>query len=161
MSCLPEVPQGTTRQRYLSWREALASALLLVSTAAQPQEVQTISLAFELEALDLDSGIIYMEPIASDVSGSDIRIAFNALRTPGAVVMPVMEGVVELAFVSDVAFDGVTSESVSGLTFSSEPVDVPFGAADTVVVRTDSGAVFKLGNAAESGTGVTFNYAAL
>ena len=67
----------------------------------------------------------------------------------------------ELAFVSGVAFDGVVAETVADLTFSAKPVDAPFSAADTVVVRTASGAIFKLGNASETDTGVTFTYAAL
>ena len=68
---------------------------------------------------------------------------------------------VELAYLPSVAFDGVTAESVAYLTFTPNPLDEPFSPGDTVVVLTTAGAVFKLGNASESDTGVTFDYARL
>jgi hypothetical protein len=68
---------------------------------------------------------------------------------------------VELSYLWGVAFDAVTVETVGGLTFSHETIDEPFAAGDTIVVRTDSGAVFKLGNATESDAGVTFDYSEL
>jgi hypothetical protein len=40
-------------------------------------------------------------------------------------------------------------------------VDLPFSANDCVVVRSDQGALYKIGNAVESDTSVTFNYATL
>ena len=89
------------------------------------------------------------------------RILTCAHVTEDAVSVEVKRAGMSEPFVADVAFDGVTAESVADLTFSTEPVDAPFSATDTVVVRTATGAVFKLGNASESDTGVTFNYAAL
>ena len=134
---------------------------LMAVPAAQGEGVLTATLAFETEGLDLDTGTVTVSDILSEVGGTDIRIAYNALRVHAAVVVTGATEGVELAFVAGVPFDGVTTESVSGLTFSAEPVDAPFSAADTVVVRTATGAMFKLGNASESDTGVTFNYAAL
>ena len=115
----------------------------------------------ESQALDLDTGTIVETLDLLEPSDADIQLAYNALRTPHAVVFPAGASGVELAFVQGVSFDGVTAESVAGLTFSAEPVDLPFTANDTVVVRTDSGAVYKLGNASESADGVTFNYTAV
>jgi len=133
----------------------------LASPLAYAEGIQTATVAFETEGLDLDTGAVTASDILEPPDGTDIRIAYNALRSPRAVVMPGAAEGVELAFVSDVAFDGVTAASLEGLDFSSEPVDAPFSAGDTVVVRTATGAVFKLGNASESGTRVTFNYASL
>ena len=154
-----------------TWRREVASAvwlicvlfiLALVSTsAAQGEGVLTATLAFETEGLDLEVGTVTTVGIPGEANGTDIQIAYNALLSPSAVVVSSATEGVELAFVAGVAFDGVTAESVANLTFSAEPVDAPFSAADTVVVRTANGAVFKLGNASESDTGVTFNYAAL
>ena len=141
---------------------AVSLTALLAATAAQSGEVLTTTLAFENEGLDLDAGMVIAADMPDEADGTaDIRIAYNALRSPGAVVVPGATQGIELAFVAGVGFDGVTTESVATLTFSAEPVDAPFSANDTVVVRTDTGAVFKLGNASESDTGVTFNYAAL
>lgn len=141
----------------------LSIITLLTASAAQGEGVLTVTLSFETEGLDLDAGVVTTVdiPIPVEEDGTDIRIAYNALRLPAAVVVTGATEGVELAFVAGVPFDGVTAESVAGLTFSAEPVDAPFSAADTVVVRTATGAVFKLGNASESDTGVTFNYIAL
>jgi len=90
-------------------------------------------------------------------TGADVQLAYNADRTPHVVVFPVGEGV-ELAFVVSVGFDGISSSDVSDLAFSTEPMDLPFSANDCVVIRTDQGMFFKLGNATESGLSITFNY---
>ena len=145
-----------------SWLIRMLSIIaLLAASAAQGEGVLTATLNFETEGLNLDDGTVTTVDIPGEADGTDIRIAYNAFRSPAAVVVSGATEGVELAFVADVAFDGITAESVADLTFSAEPVDAPFSAADTVVVRTANGAVFKLGNASESDTGITFNYAAL
>ena len=130
-------------------------------SAAIGSAILMATLAFETEGLDLDTGTVEASDIPGTTNGTDIRVAYNALRSPGAVVVPGNTQGIELAFVSGVAFDGVTAASVTDLTFSTEPVDAPFSANDTVVVRTDTGVLFKLGNASESDNSVTFNYAGL
>ncbi len=71
--------------------------------------------------------------------------------------MPAAEGVT-MAFLDAVSFAGVSAADVAGLSFFAEPLDVPLDPNDTVVLRTDTGAVFKIGNAVESGVSVTFDY---
>ena len=123
-------------------------------------DVSLQTLDFEIEGLDLDSGtVVDVTDMVASVS-ADIKIAYNADRTLHAVVFPATEGV-ELAFVEGTAFDGVNAAEVAGFAFSAEPVDLPFSPNDCVVLRTDQGAVYKIGNATESGTSVTFNYAPL
>ena len=140
---------------------ALSVVALLTAPVTQGESVLTATLAFESEGLDLDTGAVTTVDLPTEAQGTDIRIAYNALRSPSAVVVSGMTEGIQLAFVAGVAFDGVTAESAANLTFSPEPVDAPFSASDTVVVRTDTGVLFKLGNASESSTGVTFNYAPL
>ena len=116
----------------------------------------------EVQALNLDAGTV-LDPSPEDViapAGADIQLAYNADRAPHAVVFPVGESV-EMSFVAGVGFDGISSSDTPNLVFSSEPTDLPFSDNDCVVIRTDQGAVFKLGNAVETGLSVTFNYAAL
>jgi hypothetical protein len=123
---------------------------------------ESATLTIETQALDLDTGAVVDTDFgaSADPTGEDVKFAYNADRMPHAVVFPAAEGVT-LAFVNNVAFDGVSSEDISNLSFSAEPVDLPMESYDTVVVRTSAGAVFKLGNAIESGLSVTFNYAQL
>ena len=133
-------------------------ALAVLLSASAMGEVLQQSLAFEVQELDLDSGIVNEAIDMSASTTADIKIAYNADRDLHSVVVPVTEHV-EMAFVEGVAFDGITLDEVANLAFSSEAVDLPFSANDCVVVRSDQGALYKIGNAVESDTSVTFNYA--
>ncbi len=130
---------------------------LTLFAPAMAAEIATLE--FESQAFDFNAGtIINLSP--EDViapAGADVQLAYNADRTPHAVVFPIGEGV-EMSFVASVGFDGISSSDIPNLVFSSEPTDLPFSANDCVVIRTDTGAVYKLGNAVESITAVTFNY---
>jgi len=137
-------------------------AMLIAASSictVQANEIASITLGFEGQALDLETGAVVESLGPVGASDADIRLAYNALRPTKAVVIP--EAGVEMVLFEGMAFDGVTSDSLADLLFAPEPVDVAFGADVTVVVRTAGGAVYKLGNAVESTSGVTFNYARL
>lgn len=141
---------------------AVAALPLLACLAiplAQASELYTATLAFEVDGLDLDSGAVVSEPgTATESSASDIRIAYNAQRTVAAVVMAAGAEGVELAFLADTGMNEVSLDTVPGLYFSPDGKDVPFTVFDTVVVKTDSGAYYALGNATEAVDGVSFDY---
>ena len=143
------------------WRFHLPIILLgyALTVSAPAMAAEIITMEVESQVLNLDAGTL-ADALTEDLTtpaGADVQLAYNADRTPHAVVFPVGEGV-ELAFVAGVGFDGISSSDVSNLAFSTEPIDLPFSANDCVVIRTDQGAVFKLGNATESGMSITFNY---
>lgn len=119
----------------------------------------SVTLEFETQVLDLETGTVTDQtPGLPDVAeGADVRIVYHADRTPHAVVMIAGEGVT-LAVMSNTSYDSVTAADVAGLSFSAEVIDQPLETTDTVVVKTDAGAIFKLGNAVENEAGVTFNY---
>ena len=118
---------------------------------------ETVTMDMASQAIDLDSGAVTEATSTVPASGADVKLAYNADRAPHAVVFPVGQQV-EIAFVAGVGYDGLTPPDIATLTFSAEPVDLPFSANDCIVVRTDQGTFFKLGNAAESGLSITFNY---
>ena len=137
--------------------------LLVVVCAALPwlQAVAATpaTLEFESQALDLDTGTV-SDTTGVDLTeptGADVMFGYHADRMPHCVVVPAAEGVT-LAFLDAVSFAGVSAADVAGLSFFAEPLDVPLDPNDTVVLRTDTGAVFKIGNATESGFSVTFDY---
>jgi hypothetical protein len=140
---------------------ALPMLALLTGPTAQAQGTSVVTLAFEHDGLDLDTGTVTPLAIHGENAGADIRVAFNALRSPSAVVMAAVPDGVDIAFLPGVPFDGVGAETAAGVAFATDPVDVPFSASDTVLVRTEEGTLFKLGNASESAAGVTLNYSAL
>ncbi|NNE34074.1 MAG: hypothetical protein HKN13_02485 [Rhodothermales bacterium] len=146
-------------RRYLS--PLVAAFLATVSFSAFADGTATINV--ESEAFDLDGGAIHADDIVGspdDTTVADIRFAYHADRTPHAVAFPAGDGI-EMALIEGAAFDTVTSSDIAGLVFSSEPTDTPFVGNRTMVIRTDTGAVYKIGNATEGELVVTFDYAAL
>ncbi len=146
-----------TDQRRFHTPIILLGYALMVCAPAMAAEI--ITMEVESQVLDLDAGTV-ADALTEDLTaptGADVQLAYNADRTPHAAVFPVGNGV-ELAFVAGVGFDGVSSSDVPNLAFFTEPIDLPFSANDCVVIRTDQGTVFKLGNATENGTSITFNF---
>lgn len=132
------------------------------AVSASAMAAELITMQVESQVLDLDTGTI-VDALPEDLTaptGADVRLAYNADQSTHAVVYPVGSGV-ELAFVASVGFDGISSSDVPNLAFSTEPIDLPFSANDCVVIRTDQGTEFKLGNATESGMSITFNFESL
>ncbi len=137
--------------------------LLVVACAAvswhQAMAATPATMEFELQALDLDTGTV-LDTTGIDVTeptGADVKFSYHADRVPHCVVVPAAEGVT-MAFLDAVSFAGISAADVAGLSFFAEQLDVPFDTNDTIVLRTDTGAVFKIGNATESGFSVTFDY---
>ena len=91
------------------------------------------------------------------LSGADVVFANHADRARHAVVVQAEEGV-EIAFIDHVNFDDLSGTDVDKLIITLEPLDLPLDAGDTVVVRTDTGAVYNIGNAVESATSVAISY---
>ena len=128
-----------------------ALSLLATSTTAD-----SITMTFE-QTLDLDTGIVSdVSIVPGEQTGADVVISYNADRAEHAVVFPVGE-VVEMAFVAGVLCVDVLSADGTGMIFTSEPIDQVLSTSNCVVVRTDQGALFKLGGVSESGMIVTFD----
>lgn len=147
---------------FLYWLTVVFGGTWMI-TGTPVMAVELVIMEAESQVLDLDTGnVIETSPVEDPTApaGGDFKLAYNADRSPHAVVFPTGDGV-ELAFVADVGFDGVSAADIPNLAFSSEPTDLPFSASDCVVIRTDQGALFRLGNALENGTSITFNYARL
>jgi len=133
-------------------------ALIGVMLSGQAMAVSE-TLEFETQGLDLDTGTVVEATPGQVVEANqaDFFISYNADVVPHAVLIPTTEHV-EMAFLSGVAFPDVTVDNIIGLTFTADTVDEPLGQYDTVILRTDTGLVFKLGNAVESETSVTVSY---
>ncbi|NRB40422.1 MAG: hypothetical protein HRU20_18465 [Pseudomonadales bacterium] len=138
----------------------LASSVLSITMAVSATDLATLE--FEFQAIDLDTGFVTDRNVNVDIAstGTDVLIAYHADRIPHAVIVPAGEAVTLVVMIGT-SYDNVTTSDVAELSFSAESVDHPWSASDTVLVRTDSGAVFKLGNVVESDTGVNFSYAPL
>ena len=136
---------------------ALIAMCLCAAATADP-----VTLQFN-QALDLDTGALgqpsAIAPFPGADSGADVRIAYNADKAPHAVVVPM--GTTAAAFVADTACTNIIAADVASLTFSAQTIDRSISETDCVVVRSDRGVLFKLGNPIESGTNVTLDYTRL
>ncbi|MFC1896282.1 hypothetical protein ACFL0Q_06430, partial [Thermodesulfobacteriota bacterium] len=74
-----------------------------------------------------------------------VYLMYNADRTTHAVVGNLGKAT-EIAVIEGLAFAQVTVADVESLEFVREPPDVPFVGTSTVVIRTNNGQVYKLGN---------------
>ena len=146
------------------WWAVIAVFILSVWMALGPAvaEAATVTLKFEAEALDLDTGAVVEWGLRKfpRPETADVYIACNSDRLPHAVVFLAGRGS-EVAVAQGVSFDMMTAQVVSTLMYSGSAPDVPFTAADTVVVKTAGGAVYKLGRASEQADSVSFEYVLL
>jgi hypothetical protein len=143
---------------HASTRASFVVSLLAVSVfgSAYAAGAESATLAFESEMLSLATGQIHQNSPRDD-GEADVRIAYNADRSARAVVVPAREGV-EIAVLAGTTYESADATAVAGASFSAEGVDAPFGAGDTVLLRTPEGAVFKLGHPSESATALSFDY---
>ncbi len=147
------------KRRYLNSLLSIVTIAFIGVTLSGLAMAASETLEFETQGLDLDTGIIVEATPGQVVEANqaDFFISYNADVVPHAVLIQATEHV-DMAFLSDVAFPDVTVDSISGLTFTADTVDEPLGQNDTVILRTDTGSIFKLGNAVEGETSVTVSY---
>lgn len=138
---------------------SLVLLTFLVASGCTVAVAATASLQFESQALDLETGVILERGLGdpSWPAEADVYLAFNADRSTRAVLISLGVGA-EISFMEGSAFDTVTAADVPNLDFSLTPPDKALASADTVVIRTPDGAVFKLGNTVESEDSATFDY---
>lgn len=137
----------------------LFAILSVVSIWHRSAAADQVTLEFETQALDLDGGtIIKRLPVdLPETDGADLRLRYHADRVPHCVVVPAGKDV-EIAHLDGVAFEYLDAVVAAGLAYTAEAPDVPFDSTDTLVVRTDTGALSRVGRAVESEAGVTLDY---
>ncbi|MCH7781216.1 MAG: hypothetical protein IH848_10240, partial [Acidobacteria bacterium] len=146
----------------MAWVLLAAAGALVMPQPALANPIVPFTLAFEREGLDLDTGtIVPIEPWTLAVNPADPQpdfvLAYNSERTVCAVVFHNRMNGVEIAFLDGVAFNLVDSADLAGLSFTAAMIDQPFEIGDSVVLRTDMGAHYLLGNPIEDAAGVTFD----
>lgn len=156
-----QVMRSSRNQVFKAFAFLLLTVVMIMLTYF-PTEATAASatLKFESQALDLDTGRVvdWGLNVLPRSETADVYIACNSDRLPHAVVVLAGRGS-EVAVAQGLAFDMITAQVVSSLTFSGSAPDVPFTQADTVVVKAAGGAVYKLGRPSEEADSVSFEYA--
>lgn len=101
---------------------------------------------------DLDTGEIEVCTfgICNSNDAWDIYVEFDSQSDPQAIIRQNQSIGVEIAHVTGVAFADLTEADVDGATFSTELSDEPFAPGNVVLIKTDQGSVYALGNPVET-----------
>ena len=117
------------------------------------------TLEFERQCLDLDASRIESCGPEEEASARwDVQILHNGQRAIHAVLARNDGSDSMLAQLHGVSFSEVTAEAVPDASFTHAFLDVPFFGDAVFLVRTDSGAVYKIGNATEREAEITFEW---
>lgn len=136
-------------------------ASLTVSCTYEPATSYTVQ--FSRQRPDLETGEITVCSfgICPSEEAWDMWVYNSTSTTPRSVVRQNQTTGVELAHVEGVTLAGLTEAHLTGATFTADLVDVPFDAQRVILIRTDAGHVFALGDPSENTTSntLTFNAA--
>ncbi|WP_422377926.1 Ig-like domain-containing protein [Roseibium sp.] len=121
-----------------------------------PEDLSTGRIEYEFQGFDLETGEVKIPdfPGMPEIPGSDFTFAYNG-NTPPEGINAVLfqnqtpDNPVEIAFLDEIALGSLTQADVDGAFFTSQLVDLPFEADDTILLRTADGNVFAIGNTME------------
>lgn len=133
---------------------SLVTVILLMLVCRSLWAANTV-LEFETQTLDLDTGTV-SDTITFDISqDADVLVAYHATRpNHGALVS--RNPAVGFALLTSMTYANATLADTVGLSYNSTLNSLPDSSA-TVIVLTDIGAVYKLGNFVEGTTSVNFD----
>ena len=126
-------------------------------------DVSSYTLDFEAEYVDLDGGTTEHVDFGSfpENDGWDVMVAYNAGGTVHSVLFQNQSDGREIAHLTGASFDAVSAADAASASFTTSLIDASFDTDRVVLIRTDLGAVYKLGNPDEDDQGLTFDAALL
>ncbi|MEP4768312.1 MAG: VCBS domain-containing protein [Roseibium sp.] len=122
------------------------------------QDLSAAKLGFEFEGFDLDTGQV----ITSDIPGLplnsetyDFTFAYNGnfpVSGTNAVVFQnqTSQTPVEIAFIDETSLLDLTQNHVDLAVFSTNLIDQQFESDDTILLKTQSGDIYAIGNSSEN-----------
>jgi len=137
-----------------------ATTLSVVCAHAEPQ---AYTLRFNRARPNLDDGVITECPfgLCPTEEEWDLHVYYNSQTDPHSVIRQNLTTGVEIAHVAGATLASLTEADVTGATFTGEWVADPFDNDRVILVRTDLGSVYALGDPVEdeSAQTLTFNAA--
>ena len=91
----------------------------------------------------------------------DLYVHNSSQTTPQSVIRQNQTNGVEIAHLPGVTLDDMTEEDVAGATWTTELVADPFDAGRVILIKTDLGNVYALGNPVEDTTALTLTFDAV
>lgn len=142
--------------------EAEQTAEVSLVVTCTYEEPVTYTIQFNRERPDLDAGEVTVCPfgICSTQDAWDLYVHNSLSTDPHSVIRQNQTTAVEIAHLPGVTLDGLTEADLEGATFTTELVGDPFDAGRVILIRTDLGNVYALGDPAEDLTSGTLAFAA-
>ena len=137
--------------------EAVLASLTVSCTysSADPYTVR-----FSRERPNLDNGEITECPfgLCPTSEGWDFYVHYNSSTDPHAVIRQNQSISVETAHLPGVTLETLTEEDLDGAVFTTDLVTDPFDAERVILIKTDLGAIYALGNPVENDTAQTLSF---
>ena len=131
------------------------TASVSLSVACSFAALTPWTLRFSRDRLNLDDGTFTDCPFGLCPSGEiewDFYAHYNSQVTPHAVIRQNQQTAVQIAHVAGVTLAELTEEHVAAATFTTDLVPDSFDAGRVVLIQTNQGAVYALGNPVENTT---------
>jgi hypothetical protein len=138
-------------------RETTIVTLAVECTHATPVQ---FTIQFTRQRPDLDTGVITTCAfgICSTTEAWDLYVHNNLNTNPHSIIRQNQTNEVEIAHVTGVDLAGLREAHYKEATFMTQWVEEPFGAGRVILIRTDLGQVFALGNPKEDTTNGTLTF---
>lgn len=118
---------------------------------------------FNRERPLLDTGTIAECPFGLCPSGAewDLYVYYSSASDPHSVIRQNQATGIEIAHLPGVTLEDLTEDDVQGAVFTADLVPDPFDAGRVILVRTESGTVYALGNPVEDTSAQTLTFDAV
>jgi hypothetical protein len=118
------------------------------------------TLRFSRERPDLDNGAITVCPfgLCPTEEAWDLHVYFSSQSDPHSVIRQNQSTGAEIAHVPGVALEDLTEQDFEAATFTTDLVGDPFDSGRVILIRTDLGYVYALGNPVEDTVAQTLTF---
>lgn len=136
------------------------AATIALTIACTHEEPTSYTVRFGRERPDLDTGTIHECPfsICSTDEEWDLYVYYSSQADPNSIIRQNQSTAVEIAHVAGVVLADLTEAAYQAATFGTDLVSDPFDAGRVILIRTDLGNVYALGNPVEDDTAQTLTF---
>ncbi|HSG78988.1 MAG TPA: hypothetical protein VLD62_05350 [Acidimicrobiia bacterium] len=133
------------------------AALAIACAHSQPD---AYSIRFSRGRPDLDTGELTECPfgLCPTEEGWDLYVYYSYATDPNSVIRQNQTTGVEIAHLPGVSLQDLTEADLQAATFTTNLVGDPFDAGRVILIRTDAGNVYALGNPVEDDTAQTLSF---
>jgi hypothetical protein len=157
---LADVPANCAFEDVLVSVESEATAEVTLNIDCAYADPVTFTVRFNRERPDLDTEAITVCTfgICPTLEEWDLFVQNNVDTEPHSVIWQNQNTGAEIAHLPGVTLAGLTESDFEAATFTTEPVGDPFDSGRVILIRTDLGSVYALGNPSEDLTASTLTF---